>query len=387
MVSLKKITLCALSLIGFGGLNGAAFAQNVSPEALDRVVQQAATALMKAQDIPGLAIAISNNGKQQFYSFGVASKASQTQVTPDTLFEVGSISKLFTATLATYAQAEGKLSLADPVAKYLPELQGTAFGNVALTHLATHTAGGFPLQVPDSVQNQQQLMDYLKAWKPIYPSGTQRSYANPSIGMLGMIAANSLHVPFVDALEKDLFAALGLSNSYLQVPADKMALYAQGYNKENQPVRLNPGVLANEAYGVKTSPRDLIHFAQLNIGQGKADASIERAIADTHVGYFQIGPMTQDLIWEQYAYPVSLKNLLSGNSNKMAYENNKAIALNPALPPQQSVWLNKTGSTTGFGGYVALIPAKKQAVVILANKNYPNSDRVELAYKIFNALD
>ena len=205
--------------------------------------------------------------------------------------------------------------------------------------------------------------------------------------MLGMIAANSLHVPFVDALEKDLFAALGLSNSYLQVPADKMALYAQGYNKENQPVRLNPGVLANEAYGVKTSPRDLIHFAQLNIGQGKADASIERAIADTHVGYFQIGPMTQDLIWEQYAYPVSLKNLLSGNSNKMAYENNKAIALNPALPPQQSVWLNKTGSTTGFGGYVALIPAKKQAVVILANKNYPNSDRVELAYKIFNALD
>ena len=113
-------------------------------------------------------------------------------------------------------------------------------------------------------------MDYLKAWKPIYPSGTQRSYANPSIGMLGMIAANSLHVPFVDALEKDLFPALGLSNSYLQVPADKVALYAQGYNKENQPVRLNPGVLANEAYGVKTSPRDLIHFAQLNIEPGKA---------------------------------------------------------------------------------------------------------------------
>ncbi len=387
MFSPKKMSLAALSLIGLSVFTGAAMAKSAIPATLDSVVQQAATEVMKAHDISGLAIAVSHNGTQQFYSFGVASKATQAPVSPDTLFEVGSISKLLTATLATYAQAGGQLSLTDPVDKYLPELQGTAFGKIPLMHLATHTAGGFPLQVPESVQNEQQLMDYLKAWKPIYPSGTQRSYANPSIGMLGMIAAKSMSQPFVSVMENTLFPALGLNSSYLQVPADKMSLYAQGYNAENQPVRVNPGVLANEAYGVKTSVRDLIHFAELNIGPDKPQTRIQRAIAQTHTGYFQVGPMTQDLIWEQYPVPVTLKNLLTGNSNKMAYENNGALALTPPLAPQKAVWMNKTGSTAGFGGYIALIPLKKQAVVILANKNYPNSERIELAYKIFNAMN
>lgn len=387
MFSPKKMSFAALSLIGLSVFTGAAMGKSADPATLDSVVQQAATEIMKAHDISGLAIAVSHNGTQQFYSYGVASKATEAPVSPDTLFEVGSISKLLTATLATYAQAGGQLSLADPVEKYLPELQGSAFGKVPLMHLATHTAGGFPLQVPESVQNEQQLMDYLKAWKPIYPSGTQRSYANPSIGMLGMIAAKSMNQPFVSAMQNTLFPALGLNSSYLQVPADKMSLYAQGYNAENRPVRVNPGVLANEAYGVKTSVRDLIHFAELNIGPDKPQTRIQRAIAQTHTGYFQVGPMTQDLIWEQYPFPVTLKNLLTGNSNKMAYENNDALALNPPLAPQKAVWMNKTGSTAGFGGYIALIPVKKQAVVILANKNYPNSERIELAYKIFNAMN
>lgn len=387
MLSPHKMSLAACALIGLSVFTRAAIAENAVPATLDSVVQQAATEVMKAHDISGLAIAVSHDGIQQFYSFGVASKATQAPVTPDTLFEVGSISKLLTATLAAYAQAGGQLSLTDPVDKYLPELQGSAFGKVPLMHLATHTAGGFTLQVPESVQNEQQLMDYLKAWKPIYPSGTQRSYANPSIGMLGMIAAKSMNQPFVAAMENTLFPALGLSSSYLQVPADKMSLYAQGYNSENQPVRVNPGVLANEAYGVKTSVRDLIHFAELNIETGKPQTQTQRAIAQTHTGYFQVGPMTQDMIWEQYPYPVTLSNLLTGNSNKMAYENNRAQAMNPPMAPQQAVWMNKTGSTSGFGGYIALIPIKKQAVVILANKNYPNSKRIELAYKIFNALN
>ena len=152
-------------------------------------------------------------------------------------------------------------------------------------------------------------------------------------------------------------------------------------------MRLNPGVLADEAYGVKTSARDLIDFAQLNMGLGKVTVDLQRAITNTHTGYFQIGPMTQDLIWEQYPYPATLEHLLEGNADKMAYESNKAVALNPALPPQQAVWLNKTGSTSGFGSYIALVPAKKQAVVILANKNYPNSARVELAYTVFKTLN
>ena len=382
----RKLSGIALSLLGMSAFVNVALAENTGPT-IDAVVQNGAKKLMQQYNVPGLVIAVSVNGKQQFYNFGVASKATQEPVSPDTLFEVGSISKVFTATLATYAQAKGQLSLSDTVAKYEPELAGTPFGKVTLTHLATHTAGGFPLQVPDSVQNERQLLDYLKGWQPVYPTGTQRSYANPSIGMLGVIAAKSMNLPFTQAMEQQLFPQLGLTSSYYSVPENKMALYAQGYNKQDEPVRLNPGVLGNEAYGVKTTARDLIHFTELSLGQGEASPLLRKALADTRTGYFQVGPMTQDLIWEQYAYPVELKSLLVGNSNKMAYKNNGAIALNPPLAPQQAVWVNKTGSTNGFGAYAVLVPTEQKAIVILANKNYPNDARVELAYEILKALN
>ena len=381
-----KLSAMTLSMVGLCAFANAALAQNPEP-ALDAAVQDGAQKVMQEYAVPGLVIAVSVNGKQHFYNFGVASKATKEPMSPDTLFEVGSISKVFTATLATYAQAEGQLSLNDTVAKYEPELEGTPFGKITLTHLATHTAGGFPLQLPDSVQNQSQLMSYLKDWKPVYPTGTQRSYANPSIGMLGQIAAKSMNMPFTQAMEQQLFPALGLKSTYLTVPADKMGVYAQGYNKQDEPVRLNPGVLGNEAYGVKTTARDLIHFTELSLGQGDASPIIRQALADTRVGYYRVGPLIQDLIWEQYPYPVELKSLLVGNSDKMAYENNDAIALNPPLAPQQAVWINKTGSTNGFGGYAVVVPSEQKSIVILANKNYPNSARVEFAYEILKALN
>lgn len=354
---------------------------------LDSTVRDAAQAVMQQYNVPGLAIAISVEGQQHFYNFGVASKMTATKVTSDTLFEVGSISKTLTATLATYAQANGQLSLTKTVSTYLPELRNTPFGNVTLIGLATHTAGGFPLQVPDDVQNDTQLMAYLKAWQPAYPQGTQRSYANPSIGMLGVIAAKRMNMPYTEAMQDHLLPGLGMKSSYLQIPDSEMHRYAQGYNKEDAPVRLGAGVLADEAYGLKTSARDLIHFAELNAGLGQVSPPLRRALDTTHTGYFRAGPMTQDLVWEQYPYPVTLAALVEGNSNAMAYDTQPVEALNPPLAPRADSWINKTGSTNGFGGYIAFVPAKKQALVILANKNYPNEARVKLAHALFEALN
>ena len=382
MRQLLKRTATAFLL---AGLNAMVLPAMSTP--LDATVHEAANAVMQAYNVPGLAIGISVNGKQQFYTYGVASKADATPVTADTLFEVGSISKTLTATLATYAQANGQLSLNETVGSYLPELRNTPFGNVTLIGLATHTAGGFPLQVPDDVQNDAQLMDYLIAWQPVYPQGTQRSYANPSIGMLGVITAKRMHLPYTQALQDQLLPALGMKNSYLQVPASEMPRYAQGYNKEGAPVRLTGGVLADEAYSLKTTVRDLTHFAELNAGVGQVSKTLRRALNATHTGYFRVGPMTQDLVWEQYPYPVRLEALLEGNASQMVYETQPVVALDPPLAPQREVWINKTGSTNGFGGYIAFVPAKKQAVVILANKNYPNEARVKLAHTLLQALD
>lgn len=119
----------------------------------------------------------------------------------------------------------------------------------------------------------------------------------------------------------------------------------------------------------------------------KLDGKLQRAIVDTHTGYFASGELTQDLIWEQYPYPVELKQLLAGNSYTMINQANVATKLSEPLQPQANVLIDKTGSTNGFGSYVAFIPAEKIGIVILANKNYPIDARVTAAFEILTQLD
>jgi beta-lactamase class C len=179
---------------------------------------------------------------------------------------------------------------------------------------------------------------------------------------------------------------LGMTHSYINVPSDQMKDYAQGYTKQGAPIRLNAGVLSSEAYGVKSSTADMVRFVAANMQTIKIDSKLQRAINETHTGYFRSGEMTQDLIWEQYPYPVELKQVLAGNSDAMIYQATEAIELTPPLPPQANALLNKTGSTNGFASYLAFIPAQKLGIVLLANKNYPIAPRVTAAYQILTRL-
>lgn len=349
-------------------------------------IDAAARQVMQQYGIPGLAIGVTANGEQRFYNYGVANKATGQAVTRDTLFEVGSVSKTLTVTLAAYAEASGKLALTDSPSKYLPELKGSRLDQVSLINLATHTAGGFPLQLPDEVGNERQLMDYFKGWQPRYAPGSYRTYANPSIGLLGVVTARSLGMPYARAIESELLPKLGMTSTFIEVPERAMPRYAQGYNKDDAPVRVNPAMLAAEAYGVKTSSKDLLRFVEIQLGAVPVEARVEKAIAATRTGYYSLGPMTQDLIWEQYRYPVALDALLQGNGSQMVLESEPVTAIAPPTPPQTAVWVNKTGATNGFGAYVAFVPEKKMGAVLLANKNYPNEERVKLAYRILVEL-
>jgi beta-lactamase class C len=349
---------------------------------MDRVIRP----LMREYRIPGMAVAVIVNGESYFYSYGVASLETRRPITNKTLFEIGSASKTFTATLASFAQVNGNLALSDSASKYLPSLRGSSFDNVSLLNLGTHTSGGLPLQVPDAIHDDAQLMDYFRQWQPSYAASTYRVYSNPSIGMLGMIAARSMNEPFDDAIEKKLFPMLGMTHSYINVPPDQMKDYAQGYTKQGAPIRLSAGALSSEAYGIKSSTSDMIRFIAANMQMIKIDSVLQRAINETHTGYFRAGEITQDLIWEQYPYPVELKQVLAGNSDAMAYQATKVIELNPPLQPQANALINKTGSTNGFAAYVAFVPAQKLGIVILANKNYPIAPRVTAAYQILTQL-
>jgi beta-lactamase class C len=97
--------------------------------------------------------------------------------------------------------------------------------------------------------------------------------------------------------------------------------------------------------------------------------------------------MTQGLGWEMYAYPINLEDLLAGNSAQTIFEARAVSKLVPPRPPQPGVLINKTGSTNGFGAYVAFVPDRRIGIVMLANKNYPIPARVKAAYQVLTALD
>jgi len=349
-------------------------------------VNRAIKPVIADNGIRGMAVGIIDGDKHYIFNYGLASTERGKPVARDTLFELGSVSKTLTATLASYAQVSGYLSLSDPTSKFLLSLQKSPFGNVSLLNLGTHTPGGLPLQVPDNISNNDQLMQYFKEWQPTYAPGTYRTYTNIGIGTLGLVTAKSMGRDFDGLMEHQLFPALGMKSTYINVPAAKLPDYAQGYTKDGAPIRMSPGVLSSEAYGVKTTAADMIRFVEANMNLIQVDEKLQRAIAYTHTGYFKAGPMTQDLIWEQYPYPVTLKALLDGNSSAMILNATPVAEIKPPQHPQDDVWINKTGSTNGFGAYVAFIPQKRLGIVILANKNFPIDERVTAAYRILTSL-
>ncbi|MCG9620491.1 class C beta-lactamase [Vibrio diabolicus] len=352
---------------------------------LKSVVDECAKGLMNEYDIPGLAVAVTIDGKRYFYNYGFADESKGSLVTNDTIFELGSISKTFAATLTGYAQEKGKLNMDDKVKDYIPELKNSVLGNTKLVHVATYTAGGLPLQFPSEVTNDAEMMQYYKTWKPEYEAGTKRKYSNPSIGLFGYIGALSMKSDYTEMMETVILPELGMTNTFVDVPKDKLNNYAFGYSSEGKPVRVNPGILDAQAYGIKSTSLDMLQYIEANMGQAQLNTDIENALERTHTKYFDTDTFTQAVGWEGYNYPVSLSQLLKGNSSDVIL-NAKPVQASESGTLGRDVWYNKTGSTGGFGAYVAYVPSEKIGIVILANKNYPNAERVEAAYNIISSV-
>jgi beta-lactamase class C len=378
---IRNLVLACLSLVPVAS-HAAALDADTLRAAVDRAVQP----LMAQYGVPGMAVAVTRHGQTMFFNYGLASKAGNVPVSEHTLFELGSVSKTFTATLACRAQGEGKLSFGDHPSRHLPALKGSAIDGATLLDLATYSAGGLPQQVPDEVTNDTQMLGWLRAFDPEAAPGTVRKYSKVSIGLFGRITALALHTRFDEAMARQVFPALGLRHTHIHVPAEAMADYAWGYDKADQPVRVRPDVFDAETYGVKSSAADMVRYVQANIEPRRVASPLGRAIECTHVGFDRVGEIVQGLGWEQLRGPLTLERLLDANSARMIDESNPATRLTPPQPAPAGTLFDKTGSTRGFGAYVAFAPSQGIGIVMLANKNVPIPARVEAGYAILTAL-
>ena len=158
------------------------------------------------------------------------------------------------------------MRLDDRASQHWPALQGSRFDGISLLDLATYTAGGLPLQFPDSVQKDQaQIRDYYRQWQPTAPGG-QRLYSNPSIGLFGYLAARS----FGPAAVRTTHGAASVPGTGPRTDPPRRArggagaVRPEGYG-DDRPLRVGPGPLDAEGYRVKTSAADLLRFVDANL--------------------------------------------------------------------------------------------------------------------------
>lgn len=353
--------------------------------ALKNKISQQVSALMAEQQIPGMAVAVLWQGKTFYYSFGKADLATDRMVTPDTIFELGSISKTYAGVIGAMALERGEIKLTDPVSKHWPELTAKQWQQINMQHLATYTAGGLPLFMPQSVTDQASLLAYYQQWQPQFPAGTQRVYANSSIGLFAHLAVAAAGKSYAEVFSQQISSPLKLRQTFLQVPISSEAQYAWGYN-EGKAVRIGSGVLLDEAGGAKASTRDLAGWLQANMQPSQVTSPVLQAgILRAQQRYAKSGQMYQGLGWEMLDYPVQL-SALTTVTDPTFVQGSAATFIYPPAALEQNSWVHKTGATGGFGAYAAFIPSRQVGIVMLANKRYPNNLRVQLAYQVLESL-
>jgi beta-lactamase class C len=154
------------------------------------VAQKVQPILPKNGEGGGVAVAVRMNGKTSFFNYGFADNAQNRQVTTDSIFNLGSVGKVFATTLLAQAVKQGELSLDDPVAKYVTELQrGGDIRRITLGQLASHTSG-LP-RVPQQYETWHRgrytwpdFVRFLNSWKaaPNHEPGQQYLYSNAAMG-------------------------------------------------------------------------------------------------------------------------------------------------------------------------------------------------------------
>ena len=207
-------------------------AQDHVQSRIDSVVK----AEMGRQKIPGVAVAVVKGGEVMLAKgYGEANVEHHVPVTPETVFESGSVGKQFTSTAVMLLVQDGKLALTDPITKFLPGAPASWKG-ITVRHLLTHTSG-----IPDYTTDE---MDYRRdytedeiaqmAFKltPEFPPGARWNYSNTGYVLLGIIVHKVSGQFYGDVLRDRVFRPLGMTSARVISEADIVPHRAAGYQLE-----------------------------------------------------------------------------------------------------------------------------------------------------------
>lgn len=248
MASLVRLTAIpgALAALLLGVSPLAAQTGRADPAVLDSI----AGAGVRANRTVGLVAAVvRGNDTLLMKAYGRANVEWDIPMTVDAMFEVGSIAKQFAAAAILQLRDAGKLTLEDPITKWLPGL-GAGGNGVTLRHLLSHTSGIFPFSeqhdfevnmfIPGMPRDSATRLMKLEPFQ--YRTGTAQAYSNSAFWLLGLVVEKASGMTYEAYLEQRIFGPLGMTRSMFCNSALNVAKRAHGYGIQNNVIRRAPMV-------------------------------------------------------------------------------------------------------------------------------------------------
>jgi CubicO group peptidase (beta-lactamase class C family) len=315
-------------------------------------------ALIEKYDVPAAAVAVLADGEVVDAAAGILHKGTGVEATPDSIFQIGSVTKLWTSTLVMQLVDEGKIDLDVPVRNYLPEFRIADEDEAALITtrmLLSHTAGFEGDIFTDTGTGDdciEKFLGVLHDVPQLFPAGERFSYNNAGFCVLGRLVEVLRGKTYDECLREHLFAPLGLTHAATSPYDAIMFRAAMGH------VELEPGTgyqpapvwalaRSNAPAGAMLAmrPRDLVTFAGMHLNDGKASDGTQ-----------VLAPGTAARMHERQ---VDLPYLgVMGDSWGLGFE----LFDTPTGPI-----IGHDGSTIGQNAFLRMVPGSGVAVALLTN--------------------
>ena len=353
---MAKATIVVLTG-AFGLWAGSAHA---AQDCANDAIRKAGDAFIAAGSADGLSIAVVKDGKTTFCDFGTVERGKARLPTPDTVYEIGSISKTFGSLLLAQAIVAGKAEVDDDMRRYLPpgEYPGLVYqGQPATLRNLVSTTSALPDNLPDELTRKAkaakpedkpfvivaglnrytmpQFLADLRQAKLERQPGAMAAHSNVAAQVVGLIDARLLGKPFETLLAERIEHPLGMASGTDKARAARMAT---GYTGEGWVAPVWDAPVTRAAGGLRYSTRDMAKYAAYQLAE--RDPAVK---------------LSHQAQW--------------GDPGEGATAFNWVIDLMVDGQPQ----LTHTGGTFGFASYMQLYPRSGYAVVLLANRSAQNT--------------
>ncbi|MEX0678673.1 MAG: serine hydrolase [Pirellulales bacterium] len=333
--------------------------QLVDPAKLDALARP----LVDGGWIYGVAVGLIDEKGTQFAGYGRVSETNDARPGPDTLFEIGSITKVFTGLILAKMAEDHAVALDDPVQKLLGDSITVPKGKREITvlDLSTHSSGLPRMPAifnpkdpgnPYADYTVEQLAKFLSSHELRREPGERYEYSNLAVGLLGHALAVKNDTTYEELLTKTVCAPLGLGDTVITLDDAHKSRLAEGHDYDGKPVSNWDLPTLAGAGAIRSTTGDMLRFLAANLGL--AETPLDAAIRASHTVHF--------------------KNADAGND----------LALGWHFARKQSIlWHN--GGTGGYHSYAAFSPDKKTGVVVLGSSSTGRVDA--LGMKLFKLLE